>query len=305
MTKTDVRLQVQGLAELPTFSPVAQRVLSIVSDEDISVAEFAHVIEQDPVMLARIIGVANSAYFGQREPVTSAEKAIFNALGLRLTKNLVVALALASPFDARRCSAFCPEHYWRDAMLSAYLAQHLSRKMGAVYRPLDDDAYLAGLLHGFGLLPLTHVLPESMVTVFGAVTSDDNLIDVERNTFSTDHHEVGGWLARKWHIPAHIVRAIEHCHEPDYRGADWPLVQVTGYAARWVTRHLSEADAQTPGVSVSTVTPGTARQVEEDTRRDVAMATVGLDVATRQAIEHDVLERYEDIISLARIFVQG
>ncbi len=286
-------MQVQGLAELPAFSPVAQRVLAVVGDEDITVADFAHIIEQDPAMLARIIGVANSAYFGQRETITSAEKAIFNALGLRLAKNLAIAIALTGPFDTSRCTGFRPELYWQDAMLSAHLAQALSRKVTPALQPVSDDAYLSGLLHSFGLLPLVYLFPEQMVIVFGTTPPGDTLAAAEQDTLGTDHHEAGGWLARKWHLPERISTAIEHSHEPDYRGADWPLVQVTGYTARWAARELAAQRA----------VPGDAEHPA--TQYATALEALGLDVATRESVEQDIRQRRDDILSLARIFALG
>ncbi len=291
LTRIDVRLQVQSLTGLAVFSSVAQRVLGVVGNEDITVADFAHVIEQDPAMLARIIGVANAAYFGQREPITSAEKAIFNALGLRLAKNLVLAIALTGPFDTRRCPAFCPEFYWQTALLSAHFAQRLSRKVDSALRPADDDVYLAGLLHGFGLLALVDIAPEAMRIVFATTPAGDSLVGAERGAFDADHHEVGGWLARKWHIPENIIRAIEHAHMPAYRDADWPLVQVTGYAARWVTRHLAAREE--------------AQRDNDDERSTAALKALGVDTQTRQAVAQDVLDRRKDILSLAQVFTQG
>ena len=230
------RLEVQKLNELPAMSLVAQQFLAAVSDTDVEISHFAHIIERDPALLARIIGVANSAYFSYPETVTNAEDAIFKVLGLQTTKSLVLGIILSGPFDASRCPGFRINDYWLECIFTATLAQSLTPLIDGVSKPEPSEAYLAGLLHKIGLLALVHLYPETMQKVIGGrkrCCSPQELQELEYAELSVTHSEVGSWLARKWHLPLLIVDVMGNYLKPDYRGGHWPLAVLVGFCARW------------------------------------------------------------------------
>ena len=113
----EARLAVQKLHELPAMSQNAQKFLDAVQNPDIELSELAAIIEQDPALMARIIGVANSAYFAYPEPIITAEEAIIQVLGLDTTKSLALSIILSGPFDATRCRGFHLQHFWLESIL--------------------------------------------------------------------------------------------------------------------------------------------------------------------------------------------
>ncbi len=74
-TITEVRHKVLKLKGVPPMPVTAQKILSIIDNADIS--ELAGVIEQDPCLAARLIGLANSAYFGWPGGVHTISDAIY------------------------------------------------------------------------------------------------------------------------------------------------------------------------------------------------------------------------------------
>lgn len=237
-TPTETRLEIQKLNSLPPMSVVAQELLAVFGKSDLDVHRIAIIIEKDPALLARIIGLANSAYFGYPERVSSAEEAIIKVLGLNIARNLAFSMVLAGPFRTSHCPAFHVDEYWSNAMVAATLAQRLARLVDVEPRPHGGDAYLAGLLHNLGLLALVHLYPDEMALAFERFDRDttQSLAEIERALLAADHAQVGGWLGRKWHLPAFAVAAIEHHRDTAYDGEHRPLVRLVGFCAQWASR---------------------------------------------------------------------
>jgi len=278
---TETRLEIQKLNTLPPISLVAQELLAAISDSDLDLRHIASIIEQDPALLARIIGLANSAYFGYPERVTTAEDAIFKVLGLNTARNLALSMVLSGPFNTAQCPAFRLDEYWTTAMVTAALAQRLARHVTAEPRPHGGDAYLAGLLHSLGLLALVHLYPADMAGVFNPVKADAELPLAAREVrlLGADHLQVGGWLARKWHLPAFVVAVIENFDQTGYRGQHFPLVQLIGFCVRWAGAR------QDVGATVS---------LDE-------LTVLGIAAADAEQALSETLRRREEIVALAKI----
>ena len=118
-----LRVGIQELDELPPLPQNLQNLFEAATDEEVDIGPFAKLVEQDPAMTARIMGIANSAYFAQRVPVRSVADAAIRVLGLPLTKSLVVSIAVSGGFEPDRCPQFDAEKYWLKALLTAGLAR--------------------------------------------------------------------------------------------------------------------------------------------------------------------------------------
>jgi HD-like signal output (HDOD) protein len=70
------------------------------------------------------------------------------------------------------------------------------------------------------------------VLALSAITPEAGLASIERDVLGVDHHQVGGWLADRWHLPPEVVVVMEHHHEPDYRGPHWAHALLVGSCAR-------------------------------------------------------------------------
>lgn len=238
-----LRVRVQDLTELPAASPLVTSLLDAIGNEDVTIRELAALIRQEPALVARIIGLANSAYFGHPEPITSVEDAIFKSLGLQLTKSLALSIALVGSFGQQPGThRFDLYHFWSDAVLAATLARMLSGHVQATPRPTSDDAYLAGMLHNFGMLPLAFLYPEATDDVCEAASGEADFARRMQQAIGIDQYEVGVLLARHWQIPEQVVAVIGHAHEADYEGDHQPLVRLL-HGVTEVVHHLREGEA--------------------------------------------------------------
>jgi HD-like signal output (HDOD) protein len=206
---------IQSLQQLPPLSAVATRLLEEATREDADLHRLASLIEQDPGLAARIIGIANSAYFQRHNDVCTVADAIIRVLGLNLVRSLAIGIVLSQPFDARRCPEFDLGRYWYHAMTTATLASRLAPHLRVEHSQLEC-LYLAGLLQTIGRFALVHLFPESMSQVFRALKmrEDADLLELETQALATNEVEGGAIIANKWHLPESITDTISYRKEP-------------------------------------------------------------------------------------------
>ncbi len=233
-TYSSMRLEIQKIDYLPPMPAVAQEILIASNDKTSDMDDIAAIIKKDAGLSAKIIGVANSAYFSFPRNVTSLEQAIINILGLDLVKGFALTLAMSGVFKTDKCTNFDIKRYWQSAFFTAELASGFGQ-----YIKLDNDIkseqlYLFGLLHNIGILVLTDRFPNIMSELFltAAKDKEKRLIDYESETVDFNHHEAGGWLAQKWHLPDEVIDVIEQHHNLNYQGRNSQLVILLGLCAR-------------------------------------------------------------------------
>ena len=249
MMTQEARLRLFKLKEIPPPSGMAQEVIRIAADEMVDISKLVNVIEKSPELTARILRCANSAYYGQRKHIATVKEAIIRVMGLSLTKSLVLAMALAGPFDFSKCPNFDPQRYWFVAVVSGSLCQELAKRLAIKEKPDHAWAYTAGLIHNLGLLALVHAFPKEM----NSALETDDPATAQENIFKLlgmDQLVAGAWLAQRWGLPEELVLVILHHKDPSYRGQSWPLVNLVG-----LTSLLAESLYTGQSVSYPSICP--------------------------------------------------
>lgn len=239
----------QELLHVPPLPGTAARLIGLVSDPEVDLHELARVIEQDPALAARLVGVANSAWFARGREVVSVEEAIIRVLGLDLVRGLALGMTLGGAFDTSACAAFDAQRYAYLAFVTGSLARDLAGS--ADLAPAARDcAFLAGLLHDFGQLVLVHAFPRHMEQVLQAVGDRplEARLEREREAFALDEVQAGRFVLRRWHLPACVIAALGSGHA----GAESADAALGALAAlvRWVAAAAARL-YQDPGTEVA------------------------------------------------------
>ncbi len=238
MTKThtlsSVRVEIQKIDYLPPMPSIAQEILIASNDETSDMDDIAKIIKKDPALTAKIIGMANSAFFGFSRNISTLEQAIINVLGLDLVKGFSLSIAMSSVFDPEKCTNFDLKRYWASAFITAELASGFTNHIGSKQIMDPNQLYLYGLLHNIGILVLANRFPNIMSELFLTATVDreKRLIEYEKETIDFNHHDAGAWLGHKWKLPYEITDVIEHHHNLDYQERNSNLVILIGYCSR-------------------------------------------------------------------------
>lgn len=197
-----------SVASLPPLPANAQKILSAFNDEFIDADEIADIVRDDPAIVARLVGLANSAYYGLAEPVTCIEDAIGRVLGVEVARSVVLAIAMQRTLDQSRCPAFNSEQFWRGSMLAARCCKQIAVRDRGLSDVEVRLSYVTGLCHNIGLLALAYLVPDEVNEVFLAAKDDPVSLaaGLERRLGMT-HREASYLLARHWSLPDATVEA--------------------------------------------------------------------------------------------------
>ncbi|MGD9163458.1 MAG: HDOD domain-containing protein, partial [Chromatiales bacterium] len=218
-TVGDAKQQILMLKQLPPFSATAARLLEILSNDNLSLAALAKIIGHDPTVSARILGVANSAYFGQTTPVLTVEDAIVRVLGFNMVKSLAFSIALSGAFNTARCRGFDLEAYWFRSLATAQLSREVYRQVADAAQSDLDGVYLAGLLFDIGTLVLVHLFPDAYARVLQQLRespSQDSL-QLEQTLVGINSRQAGAWLTDRWHLPRVVVQVLAQSPRHSHR----------------------------------------------------------------------------------------
>ncbi len=233
-TATSIRLEIQKIRNLPPLPVIAQQILAAINNENADIDEIAAIMQRDPSLTSRILGLSNSAFFGFARKVYTLEEAIINVLGLDLVRGLAFTMVMGGVFNIQKCKEFDLTRYWCSALMTADLAMSTAGIIPPSRQINSNHLFLYGLLHNIGILVLTDRLPELMSEIFSVAKShpDRRLIYTEQSMLDIDHHQAGAWLTEKWGLPDDVVRVIACHHQLDYRDKYMHEILITGFCSR-------------------------------------------------------------------------
>lgn len=236
--------RVQDILSLPPLPAIACKLLDMVAREDCKIEELAALIEHDPGLAARIIGIANSAYFARPTEICSVADAIIRVLGLNLVRGIAIGIALSKPFDASACPDFQLERYWYRAMQTASLAGRLGN-LTTLPATERSCLFLAGLLHNLGQLVLVHAFPDRMSRVFRTwfERPTESLLALESKYLSMTEIEAGTIIAHRWQLPSVATAVLEFRRDPWRAGGMAPLVQLVAHCADLASAWYDDPEA--------------------------------------------------------------
>ena len=200
------------IESMPAFPKSVQQVLALADDINCNPRELVRVVEHDPVLTGRMLRVVNSAYFGLSRRISSVKEALA-FIGLNTLKNVALTLAAVGALPRENEAGLAVDEFLTRALAVGGTARWLAARAGLDMRD-SDRAFLAGLLHDFGLIVLALQLP----TVYRTLdeehkTSGRPQHELETEALGTDHFELGAQVAEKWELEDRIADTIRNHHK--------------------------------------------------------------------------------------------
>lgn len=226
-------MQLEKLLKQPTALPsapkVVRKLMETFNQEDVDLLQAAALIEDDPVLTAKLLKMANSAFFGLHRAVTNARDAI-NVMGLIKVRALVIGVSLGDGFHC--VGGVNLNQFWRYSLNVA----NLSRYLALPIKIDENTAFTAGLVHCIGELMMHAGMPEAMLDLDRSVPMLDlKRARAEKGLFGYSYAEAGAALAREWNFPKKMINAIEHQIAPFDNDVYEPIAGVI-HIASWRAR---------------------------------------------------------------------
>jgi putative nucleotidyltransferase with HDIG domain len=202
--------QVMAKADsLPALPQIVIRILDDLANDQANVETLSGHVASDPAIVARLLSAANGAGVAHGNRVVSVRQAMM-LLGVARVRNIVMTTAIIDRF--KTASTFDSQRLWLHSVGVAICAQHIAEKGGVD----PDAAYTAGLLHDIGQLLLFAVDSAAYSEAMKLRREKDlDVIAAERECFGIDHAQVGGELAKLWHLPETVADGIAGHHASD------------------------------------------------------------------------------------------
>ncbi len=204
--RVSAKREVRRIKNLPTVPGIVAKISRMVENPETSAAEVGKLITQDQVLSAKVLRMANSAFFGMSRKISSIAQALM-ILGFDVVKGLVLT---SSVFDMiQKSMAGLWEHSIGCAAASGAVATALGR----------DDAeeiLVAGLLHDLGKVVLALNMPQEMELIKAKVEEKNILFyEAEGEVMDFNHGEIGQWLAEHWNLPESLAEPMRLHHHPE------------------------------------------------------------------------------------------
>ncbi len=230
----DIERLFEGNTRLPSLNRLVQQLLSEFSRQDPDLLRIARILSQDQALSAKVLRLANSAYFaGARQVASIRDAAIM--LGLNPLQMLVICSAVQQRFSTTPHLDLT--RFWRQNLACSQLAGALARQCR-----LDvETARLGGLLHSIGQLYIHQQEPRLAQQVVAKVAQGHPRAEAEKALLGFDYGEVGAELARRWHFPATLAQLCRHHVRPlSAAPSERPLATVVALA-RWRTEQSPDS----------------------------------------------------------------
>lgn len=223
------------LNKLPAIPAIAQKILSLKITKDEGERALFDLIEKDPAILSKIIGMSNSSLFGTGRKILTLRDAAA-LLGSKRVKMIALSFAMMSSMARKPPGLLNIHGLWQHSLGVAMTMDTLASLMPKDRRPSDDEIYLAGLLHDIGFLVLDYLDNRLSDKLHARLVAEPGrpVEEIEAEILEMNHCELGAELGRHWNLPESIIAVIRYHHAANEQLAavGYPLVVMTSLAEK-------------------------------------------------------------------------
>lgn len=200
---------VEKFHDIPTISKSYKSIKESI-EEDLDFDIIAELIERDSAITAKILRIANSAFYGIN---TADIKKAITYLGMNNIRDIVMSTSIFESFERNYKSKEIYKKIWKHSFLTNKIMDYLYRE---VLKKSPSEIYItAGLMHNIGLIPFLQKFEKEMTLIFEDEYKESKLIELEEEKMGVNHRELGAYLLQWWGFPYPVVEATMYCTDID------------------------------------------------------------------------------------------
>lgn len=216
MMNADFEARLRAQVDFPSPSKVAAEVIALARDPDAEMGKVANAISRDPAMAAKLLRIANSAFYAQRRPSQNIKQALV-IIGLNAALTLALSFSLVSTLRSCKPNGIDYRRYWRRTLLAATATRAFAERS---CRGKDEDAFLGGLLQDVAILAIDKTSADFYEEMPKDATHTEQIAYEKARLHDKDHAHYGGVLLRAWNLPESLCDTVEASHVPDKTDAN-------------------------------------------------------------------------------------
>lgn len=198
--------------------------------QDESTKKIAGIIEKDVSIAARVLKIANSAFYSTSK-IGSIERACIY-LGLNTIKDIVFAASLVQP---QKLSSSVNNIFERVVHHSLKVNQNFQRFYKLETGETLPESYSSvGITHDIGKIILLQCMPKQYKKIIKYQNTDHDLTfyrsEIELGFEGQTHAEIGAYFLDLWNFPEPSINAALFHHTPDEAyGADNKFMDIFSF----------------------------------------------------------------------------
>ena len=209
MLSQDFENRLKAQVDFPSPSRVATEIIALARDPDIEMAKVAQAVGRDPAMTAKILRIANSAFYAQRRPSQNLRQALV-IIGLNAALTLALSFSLVNSMRALRPVGIDYPRFWRRALLAATAARTFAESVKVGHA---EDIFLAALLQDMAVLAIDRA-SRDFYAKLQQPSSHADWVAYEVAQLGRDHAGYSELLLKAWNLPPRICTTVGASHEP-------------------------------------------------------------------------------------------
>ena len=220
----------RSVKHVPSAPKVLPRLKQMLSDGNSAVHDIVALIRLDLGISARVLQVANSAYYSQGTRCFTVEEAVAR-VGYDQVYDLV-AYAVASQVLVRPLVAYAIEadELWKQSVACALSAEAIAQYTGQD----RNVAYTNGLLHAVGLVAIDEWERRGAHRrILANVGFPRETSEAERELLGFTNAEAGAALLRIWDFPREMVEPVRWQYAPNSSAGHARMASLL-QAAKWL-----------------------------------------------------------------------
>jgi len=183
----------------------------LLKDPNSSVDDISAIINTDPALVARLLKVVNSPFYGFPSQISTISRAI-TIIGTRELINLVLATSVINAFKGIPEDLINMRTFWRHSLACGIAAKALAKCCG--YRT-TERYFIAGLLQNIGSLVLYQSMPEiAREAINSSRFGHESIFKAEQRLLGFDHADIGATLIKAWRLPSSLAETVQYHHSP-------------------------------------------------------------------------------------------
>ncbi|MDR0307880.1 MAG: HDOD domain-containing protein [Chitinispirillales bacterium] len=209
--------RISAIANLPTLPDVASKLMKLVDCSDTSADMIAALVAQDISLSAKVLRLANSAFYGIPRTINTLRSAVV-VLGSKIIHTMVLSLTVFDMFgkNDELPVVFDRSAFWQHSLKCGVAARLLAQMQRKNISLDPEEAFCAGLLHDVGKIVMEQYLHMDFhMALHHAGESGISIFEAEKEVLGYTHCDVASWLTGNWSLPDEIMMPLIYHHEPD------------------------------------------------------------------------------------------
>lgn len=234
------------IGALPSLPVRYEELTAVLNSEEGSVQQVADIVSKEPGLVAKLLQLVNSSFFGRPQRITNAVQAV-GLLGLDLVRAIVLASGTFDQFKMLKLKASTIDAMWAHAGTTAAMAKTIAQAAGLEAKTVDA-AFTGGLLHDIGKLLIAAHLSGPFKEITAHMRREGvSMAAAESAVIGTTHAAVGAYLLGLWGLPEPLVNAVAGHHGPATRGSGrLDIIAITHIANGFAHAGKTLADPRAP-----------------------------------------------------------